>query len=158
MSPPRTRCSRACSATCSVAHSSTITTKADAVLIVGTYVFPEVFPELEHVFAPEREGRPHRPERLRDRQELPGHLGLVADPKPTLAGLATALEQRLSPAQKQAAKTRIGASAAANKATLDRAARARPRAARCYTDARRPLYGGAGEAGPAGRRSSSTRR
>ena len=33
-------------------HSRAITSQADAVLIVGTYVFPEVFPALEGVFAP----------------------------------------------------------------------------------------------------------
>ena len=31
--------------------SSKVTTKADAVLIAGTYVFPEVFPNFEDVFA-----------------------------------------------------------------------------------------------------------
>jgi thiamine pyrophosphate-dependent acetolactate synthase large subunit-like protein len=35
------------------AASARVTTKADAVLIVGTYVFPEVFPLLEGVFAPD---------------------------------------------------------------------------------------------------------
>jgi benzoylformate decarboxylase len=33
-------------------HSKAITSEADAVLICGTYVFPEVFPALEGVFAP----------------------------------------------------------------------------------------------------------
>ena len=33
-------------------HSRGITSQADAVLICGTYVFPEVFPALEGVFAP----------------------------------------------------------------------------------------------------------
>ena len=98
--------------------SSKITTKADAVLIVGTYIFPEVFPNLERVFAPDAKVVHIDLNAYEIAKNFPITLGFVADPKLTLAGLATALEQRLSPVQKQAAKTRIDASAAANKATL----------------------------------------
>ena len=76
-------------------HSRGITAQADAVLIVGTYVFPEVFPALEGVFA---DGAPVVHVDL-DAYEIaknfPVDLGLAADPKLTLAALAEALESRV---------------------------------------------------------------
>jgi benzoylformate decarboxylase len=76
-------------------HSRGITSKADAVLIVGTYVFPEVFPALQGVFA---EGAPVVHVDL-DAYEIaknfPVDVGLVADPKLTLAALADALQGRV---------------------------------------------------------------
>ena len=86
-------------------HSQGITSPADAVLICGTYVFPEVFPELSGMFAPGVPVDPHRPRRPRDRQELPGRpSGLVADPKLTLAALADALEGMMDDGQQQAGR------------------------------------------------------
>jgi len=67
--------------------------EADAVLIVGTYVFPDVFPLLDNPFGAARVvhvdlddyeiGKNH-----------PVDLGLVADPRATLAGLAARLPDR----------------------------------------------------------------
>jgi benzoylformate decarboxylase len=102
------------------AASSKITTRADAVLIVGTYVFPEVFPNLEDVFAPDAKVVHVDLNAYEIAKNFAVTLGLVADPKLALAGLSDALEQRLSPAQKQDAKARLEASAAANAAALDR--------------------------------------
>ena len=48
----RIRSSAATSATCSATTAGRSSAQADAVLIVGTYVFPEVFPSLTGVFAP----------------------------------------------------------------------------------------------------------
>src|SRR5919204_1348620 len=65
-------------------HSRAITSQADAVLICGTYVFPEVFPALEGVFA---EGAPVVHVDV-DAYEIAKNfrvdLGIVADPKRTL--------------------------------------------------------------------------
>lgn len=67
---------------------------ADAALIVGTYVFPEVFPLLESPFA--RGARvvhiDLNPYEIA--KNHPVDLGLVADPMATLAALAVALERR----------------------------------------------------------------
>lgn len=89
-------------------HSSPITSSADAVLIAGTYVFPEVFPALDGVFASDAKivhvdlnayeiAKNHRVD-----------LGIVADPKPTLAAITASLVSRMSAEQKSAARARIG--------------------------------------------------
>jgi benzoylformate decarboxylase len=93
-------------------HSRSIVSSADAVLIVGTYVFPEVFPELTlpfdgsarivHVDLDAYEiGKNHRID-----------LGLVSDPRLTLAALATALDAMGTDAHREAAGTRAAAAAA----------------------------------------------
>jgi benzoylformate decarboxylase len=82
---------------------------ADAVLIVGTYVFPEVFPELGNPFAASARivhidldsyeiAKNHRVD-----------LGIVADPRLTLEALAGALDVLSTPESKQAARRRIQA-------------------------------------------------
>jgi benzoylformate decarboxylase len=90
-------------------HSRGITSEADGVLICGTYVFPEVFPALEGVFAP---GAPVVHVEL-DAYEIaknfPVELGVVADPKLTLGLLADELERTLSPEQRRAADERTSA-------------------------------------------------
>ena len=76
-------------------HSRGITSQADAVLVVGTYVLPEVFPALQGVFA---DGAPVVHVDL-DAYEIaknfPVDVGLVADPKLTLGALAEALQGRV---------------------------------------------------------------
>ncbi len=87
-------------------HSRSITSEADAVLICGTYVFPEVFPAFSGMFAP---GAPVVHIDL-DAHEIaknfPVDLGLVADPKPTLALLGSALENLMTAEQRGAAADR----------------------------------------------------
>jgi benzoylformate decarboxylase len=64
---------------------------ADVVLIVGTYVFPEVFPELASPF---REDATVIHIDLDDwelAKNFPVHIPLLADPKPTLAAIAERL-------------------------------------------------------------------
>lgn len=86
--------------------SKPITSSADAVLICGTYVFPEVFPSLSQVFKP---GAPVIHVDL-DPYEIgknfPVDLGLVSDPKLTLAALAGALEASMTADQRAAAGQR----------------------------------------------------
>ena len=107
-------------------HSQAITSPADAVLICGTYVFPEVFPELSGVFGP---GVPVIHVDL-DAHEIaknfPVTMGFVADPKPTLAALADALEGMMDDGQKAAAGQRAQEMGAAKAAELE-AAKARDR-------------------------------
>ena len=96
--------------------SAKVTTKADAVLIAGTYVFPEVFPNFEDVFAP---GVPVIHIDLNAYEiakNFPVDLGIVADPKSTLGGLAGALATRMTEADKAAARARFEASRSANEA------------------------------------------
>jgi benzoylformate decarboxylase len=99
-------------------HSRGIVEGADAVLIVGTYVFPEVYPELRDPFSADARivhvdldayeiGKNHRVD-----------LGLVADPRATLAVLADAIGVRATPAEREAATTRARAAAAAKEQHL----------------------------------------
>ncbi|WP_248962181.1 thiamine pyrophosphate-binding protein [Sphaerisporangium perillae] len=81
--------------------------QADAVLVVGTYLFPEVFPDLASPFS--------RGARIvhidLDAYEIaknhPVTLGLVADPKATLGALAAELEASMTPADRAAAGARL---------------------------------------------------
>ena len=87
-------------------HSKAITSKADAVLICGTYVFPEVFPALEGVFAQEARVVHIDLDAYEIAKNFPVDLGLVADPKLTLGLLAEELERMLSSEQRGAAERR----------------------------------------------------
>lgn len=107
-------------------HSKGIVSPADAVLICGTYVFPEVFPELSGVFGP---GVPVIHVDL-DAHEIaknfPVTMGFVSDPKLTLAALADALEGMMDDGQKAAAARRADDMGTAKQQALE-AARARDR-------------------------------
>ncbi|RKN36694.1 thiamine pyrophosphate-binding protein [Streptomyces hoynatensis] len=101
--------------------SARVVGDADAVLIVGTYVFPEVFPALRSPF---REGA-----RLvhldLDAYEIaknfPVSLGMVADPKLGLAALKAELERRLPKAGRAVLPAApAAASAAAADGVLER--------------------------------------
>lgn len=76
-------------------HSAAAVADADVVLVVGTYLFPEVFPLLRSPFA---EGCRIVHVDLDDYEiakNFPAEVALAADPKPTLAALAA----RLGPAR-----------------------------------------------------------
>jgi benzoylformate decarboxylase len=83
-----------------------MTSKGDVNLVCGTYMLPEVFPHLGNIFAPEAKiihidlnayeiAKNHRVD-----------LGVVSDPKLTLAKLAAALGTIMTPKQKERAKKR----------------------------------------------------
>jgi thiamine pyrophosphate-dependent acetolactate synthase large subunit-like protein len=104
--------------------SAKVVREADAVLIVGTYVFPEVFPLLGDVFAA---GAKVVHVDLNAYEIAKNHrvdLGLVSDPMPTLAALADRLMAVLGPNDLTAARERISAtgarSAEARSAQLER--------------------------------------
>jgi thiamine pyrophosphate-dependent acetolactate synthase large subunit-like protein len=94
-------------------HSRAITSQADVVLICGTYVFPEVFPALSGVFAPGAKVIHIDLNAYEVGKNFPVDLGLISDPKATLARLAAALEAAMTSEQKAAARIRTGQCAAA---------------------------------------------
>jgi len=95
-------------------HSSfPITSKGDVNLVCGTYMLPEVFPKLDDIYAP---GAKVIHIDLDAGQIAKNHrvdLGIVSDPKLTLARLAEAIESTMQPAQKEAAESRAAAIGAA---------------------------------------------
>lgn len=93
-------------------NSQPILAQADAVLVVGTYLLPEVFPTVGPVFAPGARVVHIDLDASQIAKNHPVDLGLVSDPRLTLAALATALERAQTPAQRQAAAARLAALAA----------------------------------------------
>ena len=94
-------------------HSLPILSKGDTNLVVGTYIVPEVFPELGDVFAHGAKVIHIDLNAYEIAKNHPVDLGVVADPKLTLATLAEALGAVLTPAQRQAAAARTAALAEA---------------------------------------------
>jgi benzoylformate decarboxylase len=88
-------------------HSLPILRKGDANLVVGTYIVPEVFPELGDVFAPDAKVVHIDLNAYEIAKNHPVDLGVVADPKLTLAQLAEALDRAMPDARKQAAAKRL---------------------------------------------------
>ena len=87
-------------------NSLPIMRKGDAVLVAGTYLLPEVFPELGEIFSP---GAKVVHVDLNLYEVAKNHrvdLPMLGDPRVTLAALAEALAGTLTPAQKQAAAAR----------------------------------------------------
>ncbi|MBI5521294.1 MAG: thiamine pyrophosphate-binding protein [Desulfarculus sp.] len=89
--------------------SAKIVGGADAVLIVGTYVFPEVFPLLASPFAPGAAVIHIELDAHEIAKNHPCTMALVADPRTTLAALADCLAETASPEHKQAARQRAEA-------------------------------------------------
>ncbi|QFZ17019.1 thiamine pyrophosphate-binding protein [Saccharothrix syringae] len=73
------------------ADSARVVAEADSVLIVGTYVFPEVFPSLDNPFKPGARIVHVDLDAYEIAKNHPVDVGIVADPKPTLAALAREL-------------------------------------------------------------------
>ncbi|CAL9674817.1 thiamine pyrophosphate-binding protein [Streptomyces sp. enrichment culture] len=71
--------------------SARVVRGADAVLIVGTYVFPEVFPHLESPFEPDAKIVHIDLDAYEIAKNFPVDVGLVADPRHALAALAKEL-------------------------------------------------------------------
>jgi benzoylformate decarboxylase len=71
--------------------SARLVADADAVLIVGTYVFPEVFPQLASPFSPGARIVHIDLDDYEVAKNFPVDVALIADPKPTLAALADRL-------------------------------------------------------------------
>ncbi|MFN8474497.1 MAG: thiamine pyrophosphate-binding protein [Anaerolineae bacterium] len=86
--------------------SRPITEKGDVNLIVGTYVLPEVFPELGNIFAPDAKTIHIDLNAYEIGKNHPVDIGMLGDPKLTLTLLADALEASMTAAQKDAAQGR----------------------------------------------------
>ncbi len=95
------------------AVSAAAVREADAVLIVGTYVFPEVFPELDSPFRDDAAVVHLDLDAGQIAKNHPVTLGLVADPATGLDALADALDAVMDPSAKAAAAGRLGAARAA---------------------------------------------
>ncbi|MFD4869401.1 thiamine pyrophosphate-binding protein [Streptomyces sp. NPDC058412] len=109
-------------------HSKELVGDADGVLIVGTYVFPEVFPELESPFRAGAKVVHIDLNAYEIAKNHPVDLGLAADPQQALRALAGVLDRLLTPQQRAAAASR-----------LDVRARERAREAQVATDDGSPM-------------------
>ncbi|ACK73064.1 thiamine pyrophosphate protein TPP binding domain protein [Gloeothece citriformis PCC 7424] len=83
-----------------------ITQRGDVNLICGTYMLPEVFPELGDIFKPGAKSIHIDLNAYEIAKNHPVDLGIVSDPKLSLAKLADRLEAIMTPEQKEAAKKR----------------------------------------------------
>jgi benzoylformate decarboxylase len=90
-------------------HSLPILSKGDANLVCGTYIVPEVFPELGSVFRPGAKVIHIDLNAYEIAKNHPVTLGMVSDPKLTLALLADALQSAMTAEQKAAAAARMEA-------------------------------------------------
>ncbi len=81
------------------ASSKAVLAKGDGVLVVGTYIVPEVFPELGEVFAPAAKVVHFDLNAYEIAKNHRVDIGIVCDPKLSLAALAAALRARRTPAQ-----------------------------------------------------------
>jgi benzoylformate decarboxylase len=88
------------------AGSAAAVREADAVLIVGTATFPEVFPQLDSPFAPSARVVHVDLSAYEIGKNHPVDLGLVADPRLTLDALAAVLARR-APAEAAGAEERL---------------------------------------------------
>lgn len=80
-------------------YSHPITTKGDVNLVVGTYMVPEVFPELGDIYAPGAKVIHYDLNAYEIAKNHRVDLGVVCDPKLSLAELAEAIEAMISPEQ-----------------------------------------------------------
>ncbi len=90
-------------------NSLPIMQKGDAILVVGTYLLPEVFPELGDIFQADAKVVHFDLNAYEISKNHPVTLGVVADPKLSLAALADALETVMTPRQQVAAEKRLAA-------------------------------------------------
>jgi len=88
-------------------QSKPILAKGDVNLVCGTYIVPEVFPELGDVFAPGAKVIHIDLNAYEIAKNHPVDMGIVSDPKLTLARLADKLEISQTSAQKAAAAQRV---------------------------------------------------
>jgi benzoylformate decarboxylase len=99
--------------------SSRITVEADVILIVGTYVFPEVFPALSHVFNKSAKIVHIDLDTYEIAKNFPVDVGLLGDPKTTLDKLTTIIEANMTPEKRERANERFVCIAEENRQKLE---------------------------------------
>jgi benzoylformate decarboxylase len=99
-------------------ESLPITRKGDVNLICGTYMLPEVFPELGNIYAPGARTIHIDLDAYEIAKNHPVDTAIVADPKLTLGRLARWLKEEMTPDQVQAAKARASAIGQAKQARV----------------------------------------
>ncbi|MFD5317118.1 thiamine pyrophosphate-binding protein [Streptomyces sp. NPDC127098] len=102
--------------------SARVVGDADGVLIVGTYVFPEVFPHLDSPFSADARIVHIDLDAYEIAKNFPVDLGVVADPKVALAGLAETLGPRTRAAGRPVA-AQATTTPAADESPMERFAR-----------------------------------
>jgi benzoylformate decarboxylase len=102
-------------------QSRPILGKGDVNLVCGTYIVPEVFPDLDDVFAPESKVVHIDLNGYEIAKNHPVDVGFISDPKLTLARLAALLEGVMTPEQKTAAQSRAEQIGAAKIAKIEAA-------------------------------------
>jgi thiamine pyrophosphate-dependent acetolactate synthase large subunit-like protein len=102
-------------------HSKRITRKADAVLICGTYIFPEVFPALKEIFDINAKIIHIDLDSYEIAKNFPVDIGIVSDPKSTLKKLCNILEKTMTSEQKRSADLRRVKITKEKKADLEKA-------------------------------------
>lgn len=90
------------------------TTKGDVNFVTGTYMVPEVFPKLGKIFADGAKVIHVDLNAYEIAKNHPVDLGVVSDPKLTMAKLTETLESVMTDAQKAIAKTRLNEIGKAN--------------------------------------------
>ncbi len=88
-------------------YSKPITSKGDCNLVVGTYMMPEVFPELGEIYNPDASVIHFDLNAYEIAKNHRVDLGVVCDPKLTLQALADKLESLMTAEQKNTANKRI---------------------------------------------------
>lgn len=88
-------------------QSLPITTRGDVILVCGTYLLPEVFPELGNIFASGARVIHVDLDAYEMAKNHPVDLGLIGDPKRSLQQLANLLSTSLTSEQKAAAQRRL---------------------------------------------------
>jgi benzoylformate decarboxylase len=92
-------------------QSMPVTSQGDVNLVVGTYMMPEVFPLLGPIFAAGAKVVHIDLNAYEIAKNHPVDIGVVADPKLTLAALFEALQKSMNADQKNAARKEPGRSA-----------------------------------------------
>jgi thiamine pyrophosphate-dependent acetolactate synthase large subunit-like protein len=88
-------------------YSKPITSKGDVNLVVGTYMVPEVFPDLGEIYAPDAKVIHYDLNAYEIAKNHRVDLGVVCDPKLSLAELHQAIESLITPEQRAIANQRI---------------------------------------------------
>lgn len=100
-------------------YSAPILSKGDVNFIVGTYMVPEVFPEVKNIFADNSKIIHYDLNAYEIAKNHRVDLGVVCDPKSSLQALITALEETLTQERKKISDDRVAKFATEKKARIE---------------------------------------